>query len=127
MKNIFTLLIAILLFSANKVVAIQINASDISYQATANKNIFKVTVKVYRDCSAEALCAGCNIAFPNGTTNGCTLKNAGFTTAITGLDKGFEGINYGDFNLNIVTGVPNAYDIVEFQKCEIQEFDFVPR
>ncbi len=118
MKNIFTFLTVFLLFNANKVVAVQINAADMSYQATANKNIFKVTIKVYRDCSAEALCAGCNIAFPNGTTTGCTLKNAGFTTAIVGLDKGFEGINYGDFNLNIVTGVPNAYDIVEFQKCE---------
>lgn len=118
MKNIFTLLIAIFLFTSNKVDAVQINTCEISYQNTSIKNIYKVMVKVYRDCSADALCAGCNIAFPNGTTNGCTLKNAGFTTAITGLDKGFEGITYGEFDLNIVTGVPNAYDIVEFQKCE---------
>ncbi len=118
MKNIFTLLIVIFLFSTNKVAAAQINACDISYQATSNKNIYKVNVKIYRDCSAEVLCAGCETPFPNGNTNGCTLKNAGFTTAIIGMDKGFEGINYGDFNLNIVTGISNAYDIVEFQKCE---------
>lgn len=118
MKNLFTLLIAFLFFGLSSVKAVQINACDISYQATANKNIFKVTAKVYRDCSAEALCSGCEIPFPNGTTNGCSLKNAGFTTAIIGMDKGFEGINYGEFNLNIVTGVPNAYNIVEFQKCE---------
>ncbi len=116
MKKLFTLILALLCLS--QVEAAQINACDISYQATSNKNIFNLSVKIYRDCSAEALCSSCDIPFPNGNTNGCTLENAGFTTAIIGMDKGFEGINYGDFNLNIVTGIANAYDIVEFQKCE---------
>lgn len=118
MKNLFTNLVIFLFFGLSISEAAQINACDISYQATSNKNIYKITVKVYRDCSAEALCFGCEIPFPNGTTSGCNLNNAGFTTAIIGVDKGFEGVNYGDFNLNIVPGIANGYDIVEFQNCE---------
>lgn len=118
MKNLFTNLVIILFLALSNCEAAQINACDMSYQATSNKNIFKITVKVYRDCSAEALCTGCEIPFPNGTTSGCNLNNAGFTTAIIGIDKGFEGMNYGDFNLNIVPGIANGYDIVEFQNCE---------
>jgi hypothetical protein len=74
MKNLITLLVVIFYFSITNLNAVQINAYDISYQATSNNNIFKVTVKIFRDCSAEGLCSGCNTPFPAGTTNGCNLK-----------------------------------------------------
>jgi len=47
MKHFFTILFSIILFLNNKVNAVEINACEMSYQATANKNIYKVSVKVY--------------------------------------------------------------------------------
>ncbi|MFZ4797428.1 MAG: T9SS type A sorting domain-containing protein [Bacteroidia bacterium] len=117
MKKLFTILFALIFFQNNQINAKQINASDISYQCTEVKNVYKVTVKVYRDCTGENLCSGCSNAIPNGNTNGCTLLNAGFTTAIAGTENEFKGVVYGSFNLTAVTTVPNGYEIVQPQKC----------
>ena len=88
-----------------------------SYQCTEVKNVYKLTVKVYRDCSGENLCSGCSNAIPNGNTNGCTLQNAGFTTAIVGTQNEFKGVVYGSFNLASVTTVLNGYDVLQSQIC----------
>jgi hypothetical protein len=117
MKNLITILFALIFIQNNQVNAKQINACDMSYQCTDIKNIYKVTVKVYRDCSGENLCSGCSNAIPNGNTNGCTLLNAGFTTTIAGTENQFKGVIYGSFNLTAVTTVPNGYDVVQPQAC----------
>ncbi len=117
MKKLFTILFALIFIQNNQINAKQINACDMSYQCTEVKNVYKVTVKVYRDCTGENLCSGCSNAIPNGNTNGCTLLNAGFTTAIAGTENQFKGVIYGSFNLLAVTTVPNGYDVVQPQAC----------
>jgi len=59
MKQLFTLLTCIIFAYLNQVNAVQISACDMSYQTTTNKNIYRVTVKLYKDCWGEALCTGC--------------------------------------------------------------------
>jgi hypothetical protein len=120
MKKLLAILFALIFIQNNQINAKQINACDMSYQCTDLKNIYKVTVKVYRDCSAENLCSGCSNAIPNGNTNGCTLLNAGFTTAIAGTENEFKGVIYGSFNLSSVTTIPNGYDVVQSQNCTKQ-------
>ena len=120
MKKLLAILFALIWIQNNQIFAKQINACDISYQCTDIKNVYKLTVKVYRDCSAENLCTGCSNAIPNGNTNGCTLQNAGFTTAIAGTENEFKGVIYGSFNLSAVTTVPNGYDVVQPQNCTKQ-------
>ncbi len=120
MKKLLAILFALIFIQNNQINAKQINACDMSYQCTDVKNVYKVTVKVYRDCSAENLCSGCSNAIPNGNTNGCTLLNAGFTTAIAGTENEFKGVIYGSFNLSSVTSIPNGYDVVQSQNCNKQ-------
>jgi len=117
MKKLITILFALLFIQNIQINAKQINASDISYQCTEVKNVYKLTVKVYRDCSGENLCSGCSNTIPNGNTNGCTLQNAGFTTAIAGTENEFKGVVYGSFNLSSVTIIPNGYDVLQSQIC----------
>ncbi|MFZ4797427.1 MAG: T9SS type A sorting domain-containing protein [Bacteroidia bacterium] len=117
MKQILLILLPLIFGQINQINAKQINACDMSYQCTEVKNVYKLTVKVYRDCTGENLCSGCSNAIPNGSTNGCTLLNAGFTTAIAGTENEFKGVVYGSFNLSSVTIIPNGYDVLQSQIC----------
>ncbi len=112
MKRYFYSLASILLsFLCFQSKANHIRGLEISYQCTDTAQVYKVTIKVYRDCSEAQLCSGCSIPSPNGTVAGCNTNNALLTTSIRGLTTGFLGINYGSFVLNAV-GTANGYDIV---------------
>jgi PKD repeat protein len=84
---------------------------DISYTCTSTPNIYKVTMKIYRDCSGVKYCLSCANPIPNGSVSGCTTATESFTNTITGATGTFTGINYGSFTLNAVatTGI----DIVQ--------------
>jgi PKD repeat protein len=84
---------------------------DISYTCTSTPNIYKVTMKIYRDCSGVFYCTSCANPIPNGNVSGCTTATESFTNTITGATGTFTGINYGSFTLNAVatTGI----DIVQ--------------
>ncbi len=112
MKTHFYLLASILLsFLCFQSKATHIRGLEISYQCTDTAQLYKVTIKVYRDCSEAQLCSSCSIPSPNGTVAGCNTNNALLTTSIRGLTTGFLGINYGSFVLNAV-GAASGYDIV---------------
>ncbi len=111
MKKQSTLLIFILL----SLISFKINAShiagcDISYQCTTTPNVYKVNVKIYRDCSGIPLCPGCS-SFP-GNISTCNTSNAGLSTSILGASGTCLGNNFGSFTLNIVPDV-SGYDVIQ--------------
>lgn len=103
-----SILLSLLCFQSK---ANHIRGLEISYQCTDTAQVYKVTIKVYRDCAEIQLCPSCSIPSPNGTVAGCNTNNASLTTSIRGLTTGFLGINYGSFVLNSV-GSSSGYDIV---------------
>jgi len=84
--------------------------SDISYQCTSTPGIYKVSLKLYRDCAGIQLCNGGSNAIPNGTTAGCTAGAAG--TQIIGASPLCLGTNFGSFTLAAVS-VTSGYDIIQ--------------
>ncbi|MES2656350.1 MAG: T9SS type A sorting domain-containing protein [Bacteroidota bacterium] len=82
--------------------------ADLSYQCTPTPGIYKVTLKVYRDCQGLNICAGC----ATGNTSGCTTASTGFSTPILGADSPCLSTNYGNYTLSIKPG-NNNYDIIQ--------------
>lgn len=113
MKKLFYLLLIICLAAVSKTTnATHVAGFDISYTCTSTPNIYKVTIKVYRDCSGIPMCVGCSNPIPNGNVSGCTTASSGFTTSIVGATGTFTGINYGSFTLNAVAA-SSGIDIVQ--------------
>ena len=118
-KNILTvnfktsLLILFLLFVfANQLKADHLVGSDISYQCTSTPGVYKVSLKIYRDCAGAYMCPGCT-ATP-GSMSGCTTANAccGFSNTIIGKDPSCNGINFGIFTL-VAVSASSGYDIIQ--------------
>ena len=86
--------------------------SDISYQCTSTAGIYKVTMKIYRDCAGITLCNGCTNAIPNGTVSGCTTGSSGWSTQIVGASSGCVGVNFGSFTLTAVAA-SSGFDIIQ--------------
>jgi PKD repeat protein len=102
-------ILTLILFS---LIAFQSKAShftgcDISYQCTSTPGVYKVSLKLYRDCSGINFCSGC--ANTPGTTAGCTVGNQ---NKIIGASPNCIGTNFGTFTLNAVVG-NNGYDIIQ--------------
>ncbi|MFZ4796916.1 MAG: PKD domain-containing protein [Bacteroidia bacterium] len=110
-KSLLLLIFVFVSGFSNHVSANHIRGLEISYQCTDTPQVYKVTIKVYRDCAEIQLCSSCSIPSPNGTVTGCTTSSASITTNITGVTTGFLGINYGSFVLNAV-GNSSGYDII---------------
>ncbi len=77
--------------------------SEIYYSCTATPGIYKVTVKLFRDCSGIQLCANC----PSGLSAACSIP-----LNITGASGICYGTNYGTQTILVVTS-QSAYDIVQ--------------
>ncbi|MES2655131.1 MAG: T9SS type A sorting domain-containing protein [Bacteroidota bacterium] len=87
--------------------------SDMSYTCTTTPNVYKVTLKIYRDCSGINLCKNCgDNPVPTGNTNGCNTSNAGFSTNIIGMSGTCAGVNFGSYTLDALT-TNNGYDIIQ--------------
>jgi hypothetical protein len=85
MKKLFTFITILIFFlNANQTKASHVVGTDISYQCTSTPGRYKVTMKIYRDCTGIGLCPGCNTAVPNGTVAGCTTASSGYATEIRG-------------------------------------------
>jgi hypothetical protein len=117
-KHIYTLAIILLSLLSFQSKASHLTGCDISYQCTNTPGVYKVQMKVYRDCTGIPYCPGCSNGIPNGTVSGCTSTTAGFTTAITGLSAACAGVNFGNFTLTAVAAI-SGYDII--QTCETQK------
>jgi PKD repeat protein len=116
MKKIYQLIpLIVLLFTSLQSQASHVVGADVSYTCTNTPGVYKVTLKVYRDCAGINLCTGCQNPIPNGTTAGCTTANAGFSTPITGADGTCNGASFGNYTLAAVSGT-NGYDII--QTCD---------
>jgi len=92
--------------------ATHISGTDISYACTSTPNVYKVILKVYRDCSGTPICSGCSNPIPNGAVTGCTASAVGFSTSIIGATDTFTGVNYGSFTLNAVAA-SSGIDILQ--------------
>lgn len=113
MKKLIYFLIIICLIAVSKTTnATHISGCDISYACTSTPNIYKVTMKVYRDCSGIPMCSGCSNPIPNGNVSVCTTASASLGTSITGASPGFTGVNYGSFTLNAVAA-SSGIDLVQ--------------
>lgn len=97
-------------YSAN---ASHIAGAEFSYQCTNMLGVYKVTLKVYRNCGAINMCSGCSNPIPDGTTLGCTTSSALGQTSITGVDTPCNGVNFGAYTLPIRPGGTNVYDIIQ--------------
>ena len=109
-KHVIVLFIFILSLGFTKCVAHNITGCDISYQCTSTQGVYKVTMKVYRDCSFLGICPGCTIT--PGNLNACTTNSAGWSTQIVGLSSSCAGVNLGGFILTAVSS-PGVYDIIK--------------
>ncbi|MBJ7428120.1 MAG: PKD domain-containing protein [Bacteroidia bacterium] len=114
MKKLFYLFaFTSLLFLTKNTFASHIVGCDIIYACTSTPNVYKVTMRLYRDCSGIAICPGCSNPLPNGSTSGCTTSSASFlSTSITGAAGACIGTNFGSFTLNAVNAA-SGYDIVQ--------------
>lgn len=113
MKKAIGLISLLLLFFISKTTqASHVVGADFSYQCTTTPGVYKVTLKVYRDCQGINFCSGCANNIPSGTTVGCTTSNAGFSMPITGADASCMGVNFGSYVLNAQTGA-NGFDIIQ--------------
>ncbi|MFA9212661.1 MAG: PKD domain-containing protein [Candidatus Methylacidiphilales bacterium] len=92
--------------------ASHISGTDISYACTSTPNVYKIILKVYRDCSGTPICSGCSNPIPNGAVTGCTASAVGFSTSIIGATDTFTGVNYGSFTLNAVAA-SSGIDILQ--------------
>jgi hypothetical protein len=110
-KLVLLLVFGMILFS-NQSSATHLVGSDISYQCTSTPGVYKVTMKIYRDCAGISLCGGCNNAIPNGTVSGCTTASSGWGTQIVGASPGCVGVNFGSFVLTAVSGT-SGFDIIQ--------------
>ena len=111
MKKYFYILAIILLsLIATESYASHLVGSDITYQCTSTPGVYKVTMKIYRDCAGIPLCSGCNSS--PGSVSGCTTASAGLSTSITGASGSCIGTNFGSFTLNAVAAA-GAYDVLQ--------------
>jgi PKD repeat protein len=105
--NLTLILFSLIAFQSK---ASHFTGSDISYQCTSTPGVYKVSLKLYRDCSGIQICAGCNNSIPSGTTTGCSIGTTG--TQILGASAACLGTSFGTFTLNAVVG-NNGYDIIQ--------------
>ncbi|MEI7978990.1 MAG: hypothetical protein WCI53_09120, partial [Bacteroidota bacterium] len=107
----FLMVLLFFLFS-NKLKADHLVGSDISYQCTSTPGVYKITLKIYRDCAGAYMCPGC--ANNPGSVSGCTTANAccGFTNTLIGASAGCVGVSFGTFTLSAVA-VTSGYDIIQ--------------
>lgn len=113
MKKLFYLFaITCLMVFSKTSYASHLVGCDISYACTITPNVYKVTMKVYRDCVGIPLCTNCTNTIPNGNVVGCTSALPGFTTSIVGATGTFTGVNYGSFTLNAVAA-SSGIDIIQ--------------
>ncbi|MES2728304.1 MAG: hypothetical protein V4643_14445, partial [Bacteroidota bacterium] len=112
----FALLLSSLffLFGTKTTFADHIVGSDLSYQCTSTPGVYKILLKVYRDCAGAPFCYTCDVPVPNGNTSGCTTANSccGFNNTITGADPSCMGVNFGTFTLD-AQPMPNGFDIIQ--------------
>ena len=111
-KLILLMTIVSLIFNTKESNATHLVGSDISYQCTSTPGVYKVTMKIYRDCIGIPLCPGCTNGIPNGTVAGCTTASSGWSTAITGASPGCNGVNFGSFTLTAVSAT-SGFDIIQ--------------
>jgi len=113
MKKHFCILATILLIIITfKSKASHLVGSDISYQCTSTAGIYKVTMKIYRDCAGIPLCPSCTNSIPNGTVASCTTASSGWATQIVGASSGCTGVNFGSFTLTAVIA-SSGFDIIQ--------------
>ncbi|MES2656348.1 MAG: PKD domain-containing protein [Bacteroidota bacterium] len=113
MKKAIGLISLLLLFFTSKTTqAGHFVGADLSYQCTTTPGVYKVTLKVYRDCNGIVFCSGCAQPLPTGTVTGCNTTNAGLSMTITGADASCTGVNFGSYTLDAQPGA-NGFDIIQ--------------
>ncbi|MFZ4796276.1 MAG: PKD domain-containing protein [Bacteroidia bacterium] len=111
-KHFYILAIILLSLLATESKASHLVGSDITYQCTSSPSVYKVTMKIYRDCAGIPLCPGCTNAIPNGTVASCTTSSSGWSTQIVGATGACTGVNYGSFTLTAVSA-SSGFDILQ--------------
>jgi len=111
LKVLFALSLFILLF--NHLSAHGVIGQELRYECTSTPGVYKVYLKVYKGCEGIEMCQGCRYTIPNGNVLNCILPSQ---INVVGLSTGFEGINYGSYTANAVSGT-SGIDIV--QTCPI--------
>ena len=103
-KKIHLILFICFCISLNKQsLGSHIVGSEIYYSCTATPGIYKVTVKLYRDCAGVQLCANC----PSGLSAACSIP-----IIIKGASGPCMGTNYGTQPILVVSN-KSAFDIVQ--------------
>jgi PKD repeat protein len=85
--------------------------SEISYQCTATPGIYKITLKLYRECGFTQFCASCDNPVPFGTVSGCTIPGI----SVIGRSATCYGVFLG--NSSNLTAVPSISGIDIIKTC----------
>ncbi|MDP1726572.1 MAG: T9SS type A sorting domain-containing protein [Bacteroidota bacterium] len=111
LKNIICFFIILFGFSMmpQKVSATHVIGSELSYVCTDTAGVYKITLKVYRDCSSEQLCSSC----PVNLNANCSQQ-----VTIFGSLAPFAGTNLGSITLYVDT-MAGVMDMV--QLCELSK------
>lgn len=107
LKVLFSLSLFILAF--NNIKAGGVHGQELRYECTNTPDVYKVYLKVYKSCLGLSMCQGCLNPIPNGNVLNCILPSQ---INVIGLSTGFEGINYGIYTANAVSGI-SGIDIVQ--------------
>jgi hypothetical protein len=90
---------------------INIIGSELFYTCTSTPNVYQVTAKVYRDCSAPQLCANCPVSL--SPSCGINIGIFGAGPATLGVPaNSCDSVSYGSQNLTVVTAV-SGFDVMQ--------------
>ena len=109
-KHLYTITLILFSLIAFQSKASHFSGSDISYQCTSTPGVYKVSLKLYRECAGIQICTGCGNSIPNGNTAGCTTGAT--QTAIIGASPSCLGTTFGSFVLSAVS-LTSGYDIIQ--------------
>jgi hypothetical protein len=116
-RSILLFSLAFLLFLGHTK-ASHIVGSDISYKCTSTPGVFKVVVKLYRDCGGIQLCANCPTSLSPNCTIPINITGAGNTPGDGMPTSSCSGTSFGTSNL-VVNGPISAFDAI--QLCGLEK------
>ncbi|MCF8425199.1 MAG: T9SS type A sorting domain-containing protein [Bacteroidia bacterium] len=111
MKTLLKIMLSLLLLlglGSNQSSASNVVCSEMSYTCTSTPGVYKIGIKLYRDCNGLEFCADC----PSSLNSSCKVS-----VDIRGFDKDFLDIAYGNADLSIVKSA-SAFDVVQLCKTE---------
>jgi hypothetical protein len=112
-KFLITFLLLVTTFSSK---ANHIIGSEITYQCTETPGIYKVNVKIYRDCQGVQLCGGCPVSLNPACSIQVKVQGVSSPVGSNVPASPCSGYLFGNYSLPLLSGV-NVFDAL--QLCDM--------